>query len=276
MVQDRKRSAGAHPLARKIFRQRALLIMLIPAVIYYLSYIPYFAYDGVGVTPKKVIEAAVGTYFTNGQVGGMLGYHSEPGRGMDHDFYSPWYQWPVIGKPMWYAANSFEPEGYESSIMALGNPAVWWSGLICIVICLAVWIRRHMRRDTTLTPFTETDDTRPALILLCYFGQLMPWILVPRGTYIYHYFPCVPFLILAIVLCLDLLADAGIRAVATNEAAELTRKQRYVERGVLTLLIALLLAAAMLFVLFFPYASGVPAKRSWMDAMKWFDRWLWY
>ena len=41
-------------------------------------------------------------------------------------------------------------------------------------------------------------------------------------------------------------------------------------------LIALLLAAAMLFVLFFPYASGVPAKRSWMDAMKWFDRWLWY
>ncbi len=253
-----------------------IFFVLIPAVIYYLSYIPYFAYDGVGVTPKKVIEAAVGTYFTNGQVGGMLGYHSEPGRGMDHDFYSPWYQWPVIGKPMWYAANSFEPEGYESSIMALGNPAVWWSGLICIVICLAVWIRRHMRRDTTLTPFTETDDTRPALILLCYFGQLMPWILVPRGTYIYHYFPCVPFLILAMVLCLDLLADAGVKAVANSGASEQSQKQQNIERGVLILVIILLVAAAAMFVLFFPYASGIPAKRSWMEAVKWFDRWLWY
>ena len=48
------------------------------------------------------------------------------------------------------------------------------------------------------------------------------------------------------------------------------------ERGVLMLLILLLFAAAVLFILFFPYASGVPAKRAWMDAMKWFDRWLWY
>ena len=31
-----------------------------------------------------------------------------------------------------------------------------------------------------------------------------------------------------------------------------------------------------MFVLFFPYASGIPAKRSWMEAVKWFDRWLWY
>ena len=253
-----------------------IFFVLIPALIYYLSYIPYFAYDGVGVTPKKVIEAAVGTYFTNGQVGGMLGYHSEPGRGMDHDFYSPWYQWPVIGKPMWYAANSFEPEGYESSIMALGNPAVWWGGLVCILICVAVWIRRHMRKDTSLSLHTRTDDMRLSLILLCYFGQLTPWILVPRGTYIYHYFPCVPFLILATVLCLDLLADAGIKTVAGKETTDLTRKQQYVERGVLMLLILLLFAAAVLFILFFPYASGVPAKRAWMDAMKWFDRWLWY
>ena len=273
---DRQQAAAVKGAKQLMITIASCLVffVLIPAVIYYLSYIPYFAYDGVGVTPKKVIEAAVGTYFTNGQVGGMLGYHSEPGRGMDHDFYSPWYQWPVIGKPMWYASNSFEPEGYESSIMALGNPLVWWGGLICIVICLAVWIRRHMRRDTTLTPFTETDDTRPALILLCYFGQLMPWILVPRGTYIYRYFPCVPFLILATVLCLDLLADAGIKTVAASGDAE--QKQKHVERGVLMLLIVLLLAAAVLFVLFFPYASGMPARRSWMDAVKWFDRWLWY
>ena len=257
-----------------------VFFVLVPAVIYYVSYIPYFAYDGVGVTPKKVIEAAVGSYFSNGQVGGMLGYHSEPGRGMDHDFYSPWYQWPVIGKPMWYASNSLEPDGYESSIMAMGNPVVWWDGLICIVICLALWIKRHLQKDDTLSPYTETDDTRPVLILLCYFGQLLPWILVPRGTYIYHYVPCVPFLILAIVLCLDLLADSraliALPGIVALAAGDEKKREKWNERTVLILLAVLLLAAEVLFILFFPYASGIEASRSWMDAMKWFDRWLWY
>ena len=257
-----------------------IFFVLVPALIYYCSYIPYFAYDGVGVTPKKIIEAAVGTYFTNGQLGGMLGYHSEPGRGMDHDFYSPWYQWPVIGKPMWYAANSFEPEGYESSIMAMGNPVVWWGGLVCIVICLIVWIKRHMRKDTSLTLRVKTDDPRTAQILLCYFGQLLPWILVPRGTYIYHYFPCVPFLILAMAVCFDLLADAGavsaLPVISTLTAADEMKRQKLNERAVLILVLFVLAAAAVLFVLFFPYASGILAKRSWMEAVKWFDRWLWY
>lgn len=251
-----------------------VFFVLVPALIYYCSYIPYFAFDGVGVTPKKVIEAAVGTYFTNGQMGGMLGYHSEPGRGMDHDFYSPWYQWPIIGKPMWYASSSFEPEGYESSIMAMGNPVVWWGGLLCIVICLVIWTSRHLRKDASLTPRVKTDDPRTWMLLLCYFGQLLPWILVPRGTYIYHYFPCVPFLILSIVLCLDLLADAGAGTVVTVGGFSLDQKKR--ERMVFLLLVVLLLAAEAMFILFFPYASGINARRSWMDACKWFDRWLWY
>ena len=282
-VPDKRRTASEKAAAKQGAKHLMITIasclvffVLIPVVIYYVSYIPYFAYDGVGVTPKKVIEAAVGTYFTNGNVGGMLGYHSEPGRGMDHDFYSPWYQWPVIGKPMWYAANSFEPEGCESSIMALGNPVVWWGGLICIVLCLAVWIKRHLEKDNTLTPYTLADDTRMPLILLCYFGQLLPWILVPRGTYIYHYFPCVPFLILAIVLSFDLLGDVVAASPADGDGQTVSangkRKEKMVEGAVL----ALLLAAAVLFVFFFPYASGIPVKREWMDACKWFDRWLWY
>ena len=286
-TQEKSRNDGEKAAAQKGGKRLLITVasclvffVLIPAVIYYVSYIPYFAYDGMGVTPKKVIEAAVGSYFTNGQVGGMLGYHSEPGRGMDHDFYSPWYQWPVIGKPMWYASNSFEPEGSESSIMAMGNPVVWWGGLICIVICLAVWIKRHLQKDGSLSPFTQTDDTRPILILLCYFGQLFPWTLVPRGTYIYHYFPCVPFLILAIVLCLDLLADSGfmlaLPSVGGLAAADETSRKKWNERCVLILLVVLLLAAEIMFILFFPYASGVPASRSWMDSVKWFDRWLWY
>ena len=48
---------------------------------------------------------------------------------MDHPYYSPWYEWPFIGKPMWYYSDSNGAYGTASTIMALGNPAVWWSGI---------------------------------------------------------------------------------------------------------------------------------------------------
>lgn len=228
----------------------------IPLLIYYASYIPYFAFSG-GVTVKKVIEAAVGNYFTTGVMGGMLGYHATPGLGMDHSFYSPWYEWPIIGKPMWYSSSAFEPAGMQSTIMAMGNPAVWWGGLIGLLGVIGLWAKRHVRQDRTLALHPEKDDPRFALLLIFFAAQYLPWVLVPRGTYIYHYFPCVSIIILCTLLCLDNLAE------------------RY-EKAARILLCVLLAAAAALFIAFFPYASGVMVSQGWLDAMKWFPRWLWY
>ncbi len=261
-VPEKKRSAhqaaaanGARSLVLTV-ASCFIFFIAIPLMIYYCSYIPYFAYNG-GVTVKKVIEAAVGNYFTTGQMGGMLGYHATPGLGMDHSFYSPWYQWPVIGKPMWYASSGYEPAGMQSTIMAMGNPAVWWTGLLGLLGVCVLWAKRHVTADRQLSLYAEKDDPRYALVLICFLAQFLPWTLVPRGTYIYHYFPSVPFIILATVLCLDTLA------------------QRH-EKLARWLLIGLLIAAAVLFVAFFPYASGVMVSQKWLDAMNWFRGWLWY
>ncbi len=239
-----------------------IFFILVPAIVYYCAYIPFFAYDGTGVTVKKIIQEAER----------MFSYHSTPGLGMDHAFYSPWYEWPVIAKPMYYASNSFEPAGYHTTISAMGNPAVWWVGLMCILCLCGVWIKRHLQTDRTFTLWTEKNDPRPAIILVCYFVQLLPWILVPRGTYIYHYFPCVPFLAIAIALCIDLLAETGC-AVAIVPAENDGKRAEYTA---MILLALILFAAAALFVAFFPYASGCLTPQSWLDAMRWFDRWLWY
>lgn len=232
-----------------------IFFVAVPLAIYYLSYVPYFAYSG-GVTVQKVIEAAVGTYFTTGQVGGMLGYHAQPGLGMDHFFYSLWYQWPLNLKPMWYASSSYEPAGMQSTIMAMGNPAVWWVGLAALAAVAVLWAKRHVGRDG-LRLYAPTDEPRPALLLIWFIAQFLPWILVPRGTYIYHYFPSVPTIILCTMLCLDSMAER------CEKAARIA-------------LIALLAAALVLFVAFFPYASGVTVPQGWLDAMKWFKNWLWY
>lgn len=246
-----------------------VFFILVPLAVYYCAYIPFFSYDGVGVSLERIVSEAQR----------MLAYHNQPGLGMDHSFYSPWYQWPVIYKPMWYASNQFEPEGYQSSILAMGNPAVWWTGLLAILAVCALWVKSHMLRDKTLSLHTTRDDPRCALILVCYFVQLLPWVLVPRGTYIYHYFPCVPFLILAIILCLDMIAEKEPKAIEQTDkgAAEAPARRTISGKKIaLGLLIFLLVCAAVLFIGFFPYASGVTVSQKWMDAMKWFDGWLWY
>ncbi len=245
-----------------------IFFVLIPAAIYCCAYIPFFSYDGTGVTLSKVISEAQR----------MLSYHSQPGLGTNHDFYSPWYQWPVIGKPMWYSSNAFEPEGYQMTISAMGNPALWWTGLLCILMTACIWISRHLRKDATLSPCVKTDDPRYALVLICYFVQLLPWILVPRGTYIYHYFPCVPFLALSVLLCLDTLADRKDMTLPAwgAQGRTLLSGSIRMEKLSLALLISLLLCELALFIGFFPYASGTLTRQSWLDSMRWFDRWLWY
>ena len=275
--EEKRRAEGGKRLVITV-ASCLIFFVLVPLTVYYCSYIPFFSYDSTGVTVDKVIRQAVGTYFIDGNISvySMLGYHSQPGLGMNHSFYSPWYEWPVIAKPMYYSSNSFEPAGYQMSIMAMGNPAVWWTGLIAILALAALWLRRHIQKDGAPALFAGKDDPRFAIVLLCYFVQLLPWILVPRGTYIYHYFPCVPFLILAIVLCLDLLADCGTEAAPENASLAVLWRRKGWERAALILIFVTVLSAAALFIAFFPYASGALSSQKWMDSMKWFDRWLWY
>ena len=71
-------------------------------------------------------------------------------------------------------------------------------------------------------------------------------MLVPRGTYIYHYFASIPFLLVSIGLCL---------------AAIPGRMKAF--RGIAAVLFCVLAAAG--FIIFFPYASGIMVPREWLD-----------
>jgi len=46
-------------------------------------------------------------------------------------------------------------------------------------------------------------DRRVWMIALSFAAQYLPWALVPRSTFIYHFFASVPFIILAAVLVLE-------------------------------------------------------------------------
>ena len=38
----------------------------------------------------------------------------------------------------------------------------------------------------------------------------------------------------------------------------------------------LCIAALVLFIAFYPLASGIEVPRAWCDAVSWFDNWMWY
>ena len=95
------------------------------------------------------------------------------------------------------------------------------------------------------------------MVLIAFASQFLPWVLVPRSTFIYHYFASVPWIIIATAQMLRYL--------------ERRKKKAAYAIGIL-----LGAAAVALFVLFYPLASGAVVPREWCDAAAWFDRWLWY
>lgn len=243
---------------RSLLLSRILLILLwcvlffvvLPVVIYLLSYIPYFAYDmgrikSLGAYIQRVADAQVH----------MFNYHSKPGLGMDHFFYSPWYEWIFNERPMWYAMDAYKADDVSYSIMAFGNPAVWTGGLMGMGAVVWMWFRRHRYLKVgseRLIHFQATDDGYAyGFILIGILAQLLPWVLVPRGTYIYHYFGTVPFLILALTLLL----------------VRLIRWHRTAGYGVFWGFLGISLA---MFVAYFPYASGLTVSTAWLDLMKGF------
>ncbi len=206
----------------KAFAKNALFCMgffvLVPALIYYLSYTPYGTASGM---------SAPGMYFTgeyarivleNQQF--MFNYHS--GLVAEHPYSSVWYQWMLDIRPILYYLDYFD-DGTRSSFGAFVNPALCWGGLISLFVLLYTAIVRR--------------DRMAAFILVGYLAQLLPWVLVKRLTFEYHYFPCTVFLLLSLGYCFKLIRLGN-------------RRWRWYLGGFAAL-------SAALFVLFYPALSGL-------------------
>ena len=217
-----------------------LFFIAVPALIYYLSYIPYLSPSGP-VTLERIVKAQVGMY----------NYQSTPGLGMDHPFNSPWWQWPLILKPMWFSQDKFEPTGFASTIMCMGNPLIFYIGAACMVALFGLYAHKYVGFRGGLRLKQGDGNLTVALIVLGFLTQYLPWVLVPRSMYMYHYFASVPFIILATTYVFNLLPNAKVKKIA---------------------MIVYVVLAAVFFAMFYPYASGLLTPTWWMDWLKWFPK----
>lgn len=208
-----------------------LFFVIIPLLIYGASYIPQISYDLHGRTP-------LGYIIQNQEY--MFNYHK--GVTDSHPYSSKWYEWFFMKKPLWAHINGeLRDQGIVSSISTFGNPAVWWAGFFAMLLCVYFGLKKK--------------SYRVLLIIIPYLTQLLPWVFVTRVVFIYHYFACVPFLVLAIVYVMYVL----------KERYNVTNKVFYGYCGVVLLL----------FIMFYPVISGMPVSKDYITTfLKWFEGWV--
>ncbi len=217
-----------------------IFFIVIPLIIYYFSYYWYLRGTGMESFSEMFTFTRIKQVIDLQQT--MFNYHAGLS-GDTHYFRSPWYEWPIIWWPMWYySGTAYMPDGVISSISCMGNPAVWWFGLAALIfVIVRMSAMRRAPKEYTL-------------VVVGFASQYLPWVLVPRSTFIYHYFASVPFIIMASVLMLDWVRTKSRKAFKVAS-------------------IVLMVAALILFIAFYPLESGMPVARSYAQYLRWFN---WY
>ena len=207
-----------------------VFFVAIPAVTYLLSYIPFRSGDAdMGLFARM---------FENQR--SMFDYHSK--LDATHPYSSPWYQWPTMVKPIWYYSGVLGATLREG-ISAFGNPLVWWAGIPAFVYMIHLFIRKK--------------DGTAAFLAAGYLAQYVPWFFVTRITFIYHYFPCVPFVVLMITHGL------------------MQWKKKHSNKSFLIITVLYGACAFGLFLLFLPVLSGQPVETFFVTKyLRWFKSWV--
>ncbi len=204
-----------------------LFFVAIPFCIYFASYTPYFIYEA-GESANYGVSDMLRTFADYQSF--MYRYHS--GLNATHPYQSMWYSWPFTVKPMWYYYNYYLGGEQISTMSASGNPAVWWVSAIGAIVLLVLRLTKRIKPDR-------------ALQILCVgvCANFLPWVLVTRCTFIYHFFATVPFILLASVYLL-------------SKAEERYEGIGYVKWAWVAL-------AILFFILLYPGISGLAVSPAW-------------
>lgn len=179
---EQNRTVGMEPalIQTELFLKNILFCLLffvlIPGVIYYLSYYPYALAEGITSPFDRGYAQIV---LENQKF--MFTYHS--GVTAEHPYASRWYQWILDIRPILYYLKYY-PDGSRSSFGAWVNPVLCWAGLLALFVLVYMALARR--------------DKKAGFLLIGYLAQLLPWVFISRITFEYHYFPSSVFLILAL------------------------------------------------------------------------------
>lgn len=152
----------------KKFKSSILWFLFMPPIIYLLSYLPMFTTGH---------DLAIWW----GMQKQMWWYHT--GLVATHPYTSSWWTWPFLIRPI-YLYTSSEIGGMVSRIYAMGNPFVFWVGIVSVALCA---VFSYLEKNRNL-----------GLVVFSYLIFFAPWAASPRIMFFYHYLPSIPFMSIAI------------------------------------------------------------------------------
>ncbi len=213
-----------------------VFFVVIPVILYCLSYIPYALALGYTM-PELMVSKDFYKIIWDNQVY-MLSYHQ--GVNATHPYSSRWYQWIFDTKPILYY---LEYHGEtKSAFGAFNNPLISWGGMVALFATIGAFFKRR----------------KPQVILIWvgYLCQVLPWVFISRTTFAYHYFGGILFLVIAISYVFSELIERNTK----ND------KLVYAFSGL----------NIGMFALFYPVLSGAEAAIDFcIKWLKWFPKWPW-
>lgn len=220
-----------------------IFFVIIPIIIYTASYLPIITLPGEHHNLGEVWRYQVN----------MFNYHANLTD--SHPFESLAYTWPLIRKPLLEYRNMSLPANRTSLMYVLGNPAVFWFGIICTFAAILISITR---KDKRAVPF-----------LVAFAFQYLPWFRVSRCIFIYHFFTSVPFLILCIVYVLNFLMEEFPRIVERDFGSKYAGEITYWVSNIFTY--SYLVITLALFILLYPAISGMEVPTSYLKLVEWIN-----
>ena len=138
-----------------------LCFLLIPGLVYLLSYIPFQRlYPEQNVVMLAVENAR-----------SMFSYHVATVA--EHPYASEWYQWLVDWRPLLDSYTAF-PDGRTGTVSTFLNPLLCWGGLLALFHQFYLWKKRR--------------DRNALFLIVCYGAMVLPWLFIHRTVFIYQYF----------------------------------------------------------------------------------------
>jgi dolichyl-phosphate-mannose-protein mannosyltransferase len=217
--------------------KRASQFIFLPMAIYLTSWIGWFVSDkgwsrNSGSNP---ISSLWNYHFE------ILNFHTNL---VEKHSYSanPW-SWLVLGRPTSFYYQSGDSCGAgecAQEILAMGTPLLWWSAVIAVAITLGFYLK--------------SVNKTAEIVLAGFAGTYLPWFIFQDRTMFYFYsITTLPFLILALIYCFDLLL-------------KYRNYQRVIQIFILTI--------AINFIYFLPIYIGIEIPYShWLNRM-WLPSWI--
>ena len=198
-----------------------VFFVIVPLSIYLLQYIPHIGANSI----KEIWNLQTSALEFHKNLNG------------NHSFASKWYTWFIMYKPVWHYDGKIA-EGIRSTISGIGNPIIWWLGLLATIYVFIKTLIKRKKENYALTIIIITS--------------ILPYVCISRESFMYYYFPILPFMMLCIV--------AFIRDIESKI------KFKYIW-------VVCSIIFSIIFAFFYPVVAGVPVSEEYIDMTQWLESW---